>query len=254
MRILKDIQYVNSGAESQKLDIYLPEGEDFTTLIYFHGGGIVAGDKADDYVGIIAKHLAAKGYALCSANYRMYPSGAKFPDYVEDAAAAVAFIKKNIKKHGGSGKIFVGGSSAGGYLSMMLCYDERFLEQHSITPRDIAGFIHDAGQPTTHFNILRLERGLERYRVIIDEAAPLYHVESGKDYPPQLLLVADNDLPNRYEQTLLTLGTLKSLGHDMSRVEMKLMEGYSHVKYVSALDECGKSVFGKVLYEFMNKN
>lgn len=50
---------------------------------------------------------------------------------------------------------FHGGSSAGGYISQMLCFDKTWLSKHGIKATDISGFIHDAGQPTCHFNVLR---------------------------------------------------------------------------------------------------
>ena len=41
---------------------------------------------------------------------------------------------------------------------MMLCFDKKYLGIHGIKPTDIAGFVHDAGQPTAHFNVLKSRR------------------------------------------------------------------------------------------------
>lgn len=47
------------------------------------------------------------------------------PEYTEDAAAAVAWAVKHIAEYGGSpSEIYVGGHSAGGYLTLMLCLDK----------------------------------------------------------------------------------------------------------------------------------
>lgn len=253
MKSIKNIEYISGGGNAQSLDIYLPKTSGFDTFIFFHGGGITNGDKADSFADVLSKHYTENGIAFISANYRMYPDGAKFPDYLEDAAAAVAYVNNCIKNHGGNGRIFVGGSSAGGYISMMLCYDAKYLGAHGIAPEQLAGYIHDAGQPTTHFNILELERGMDRRRVIIDEAAPLYHIGEAKEYAPQLLFVSDNDIKNRYEQTVLTVSTLRDLGYDMSKVELKVMKGFGHTKYVAALDEQGDSLFGKITTDFMKR-
>ena len=71
------------------LDMYLPDGDGFSTVVYFHGGGIVSGDKAEANYTEIAEKFAANGYAFLSVNYRMYPD-AKFPDYLYDAATGLS--------------------------------------------------------------------------------------------------------------------------------------------------------------------
>ena len=116
-------------------------------------------------------------------------------------------------------------------------------------PTDIDGFIHDAGQPTVHFNVLR-ERGIDSRRIIVDEAAPLYYVGANVDYPPMLIIVSDDDMQNRYEQTLLLISTLKHFGHDFPKVELKVMNG-KHCRYVRALLDNGDSAFAKIIQEFI---
>ena len=249
MKIISDIAYGNDRA--QALDLYLPEGDSTGVFVFFHGGGFVNGDKAGGNTAKVAEYFTDRGIAFASPNYRMYPD-AKYPDFIEDGAAAVAFIKNNRDKYGIGEKLYVGGSSAGGYLSMMLCYDKKYLGAHGIDPLDITAYIHDAGQPTTHFNVCT-ERGLNRYRCIIDEAAPLYHVGIAEEYAPQLIFVADNDIKARYEQTMLLMATLKSLGYDMTKVQLEYMRGYKHTGYTYELDERGESVFGRIVYEFINK-
>ena len=78
---------------------------------------------------------------------------------------------------------------------------------------DISGYVHDSGQPTAHFNVLK-EKGMDFRRVIVDETAPLYFVGLEKEYPPMLFIVADQDMENRYEQTVLVLSTMDHFGYD----------------------------------------
>ena len=80
-------------------------------------------------------------------------------------------------------------------------------KKENIDPLKINGYIHDAGQPTVHFNVLK-EKGIDSRRVIINEDAPLYYVGIEKEYPRMLFIVSTNDLENRYEQTMLMLRTL----------------------------------------------
>ena len=129
-----DIVYNSHG---QLLDVYLPDGKINAVFLYIHGGGIEAGSKNDG--NYFAAVLAEQGISTVSINYRLYPE-AKFPDFVEDCADAVAWVFQNKELFGGCDKIFVGGSSAGGYLSMMLCFDKRYLEKHGIHPMDLGGF------------------------------------------------------------------------------------------------------------------
>ena len=208
MKILKDIYYTEEKDGARSLDIYLPDGDCKAVFLYIHGGGIERGDKGDQHRE--GEYLSARGYAFISINYRMYPN-AKFPEFIEDSAQAIAWAKKNIEKLCGCDKLYVGGSSAGGYITMMLCFDKRYLEAVGLTNADIAGYWHDAGQPTFHFNVLKYE-GYDPRRVIVDEHAPLYFVGLEKEYPTMRFIVSDDDMFARYEQTMLMLKTLEHFG------------------------------------------
>lgn len=230
------------------LDVFLPECQNFPVFVYFHGGGLKAGDKIDGRLP--AETLTAAGIAVVSANYRMYPQ-ARYPDFLRDAAKAVAWAFREMPSYGADGEIYVGGSSAGGYLSQMLCFDETWLRAEGLEASAVAGFVHDAGQPTCHFNVLR-ERGIDPRRVIIDDSAPIYHVQADRKYPPMLLIVADNDMKNRYEQTMLLVSTLAHFGY-AEQVQLKVMPG-THCAYVGAVDETGRSVFGGIVREFIREH
>ena len=251
MKTVNNISYSESQHPAQKLDIYLPEGgESFPTVVYFHGGGLEKGDKAGKTASAVSQYLTDRGVAFVSANYRMYPDAA-YPDFILDAAQAVAWAVKHMPEYGGNGKIFVGGSSAGGYLSMMLCFDKQYLAKHGIDPIQLAGFIHDAGQPTAHFKVLK-NRGIDPRRIIVDETAPLFHIGIDPEYAPMLFIVADNDMKNRPEQTQLVLSTLKHFEYDPEKYELRIMHG-THCSYGAKLDENGQSIFGQLILDFINK-
>ncbi len=249
MRTYANISYGREGLEKQKLDMYLPQQDSFPVFVYFHGGGIEAGDKWHDQPFLLG--LAEKGVGVISVNYRLYPE-ASYPEFLEDAAEAVAWVKAHIEEYGHCTKLMVGGSSAGGYITQMLCFDKRYLGAHGIDSDSLDGYYMDAGQPTTHFNVLR-ERGVDSNRVIVDEAAPLYYVESGRDYAPMKIIVSDRDMENRLEQTQLLVSTLKHVGADMSKVDFELIQDSVHCGYVSKVEEDGESVFAKMVSEFILK-
>lgn len=138
MTVKKNIIY---NKTNQLLDIYLPADKSVRAVfLYFHGGGLVGGSKED--AEVFANDLTAHGVALISANYRLFPN-AEYPDFLEDAADAVAWFFQNRGFFDDCKKLFVGGSSAGGYLSMMLCFDSQYLQKHGLLPTDITGFVHD---------------------------------------------------------------------------------------------------------------
>lgn len=202
------------------LDIYYPENTpNFPTVVWFHGGGMKAGEKH------IAERLKNQGIAIIAVNYRLSPN-VNAPVYLEDSAAAVAWTFKNIASLGGDpSKIFVSGGSAGGYLTCMLGLDKSWLATHNIDADRIAGLIPLAGQTLTHFTI-RTERGLPRERPVIDELAPLHHVRG--DTPPILLVTGDREMEmlGRYEENAYFYRMLKLSGHP----DVRLMEldGYGH--------------------------
>jgi len=244
MKTIFDIGYGKEPA--QRLDIHLPETDTFPLFVYFHGGGLEAGDKSRPEV--LYKYLTDRGIAVVTANYRMYPE-ARYPDFVEDAAAVVAWVFDNMEKYGNVKGVYLGGSSAGGYLSMMLCFDRRWLGKYNINAMRINGFVHDAGQPTCHYNVLR-ERGIDTRRVMIDDSAPIYHIGVEDQYPPMLVIVSDDDMKNRYEQTMLMMSTFKHFEYDMSKIQLKVMHG-KHCAYVSRLDDDGDSILGKIVCEYI---
>ena len=245
MKKIKNILYGNLDI-SHKLDVYLPEGDVASVFLYFHGGGLEGGDKkcAEGF----SQYLTDRGIAVVSANYRMYPN-AQYPEFICDAAQAVAWVSKYMKNEIGCDKLYVGGSSAGGYLSMMLCFDRCYLESVGLDNSAIAGYFHDAGQPTAHFNVLK-HGNIDSRRVIVDETAPLFYVGVEKKYPPMRFVVSDNDMKNRYEQTMLILSTLSHFGYQS--FDHIVMNG-KHCEYCSKTDENGESVFGKMIYDFVKQ-
>ncbi len=227
MIIKSDICYAKVEHSRSFLDIYLPENGVEKVFIYFHGGGIESGNKGLNEV----EKYTERNIAVVCPNYRLYPN-AKYPEFIEDAAEAVSFIKNNIDLVGGCNDIYIGGSSAGGYLSMMLYFDDKYLAKYNLSANDFSGFIHDAGQPTTHFNVLR-ERGLDKRKVIIDEAAPIFHIKEYTDKPKMLIFVAENDMTNRLEQTLLFISTLKHFNYPEELIKYYFMKNYGHCRYLS---------------------
>ncbi|MCU4158158.1 alpha/beta hydrolase [Carboxylicivirga sp. A043] len=223
-----DIPYYNAATheldaymkERCVLDVYYPtDKKDFATIVWFHGGGIQAGQKE------IPEALKNKGVAVVGVNYRLHPK-VNAPAYIEDAAAAVAWVFNHIAEFGGdTSHIFLSGHSAGGYLASMVGMDKRWLAVHSIDANNIAGLIPFSGHTITHFTV-RKERGIEGTQPIIDDLAPLYHVRA--DAPPLLLITGDRELEmlGRYEENAYMMRMMKVVGHPDTR--LLELDGYDH--------------------------
>src|SRR5258708_6068125 len=132
------------------LDLYLPAGRaGFPTMVWFHGGGIIEGDKDGRSTVAMAERFAHDGVAVAGANYRLSPK-VLFPAYVEDAAASVAWVAAHIQERGGDPKgIFIAGHSAGGYLAALAVMDPSYLAAAGVPAGAIAGLIPVSGQMIT---------------------------------------------------------------------------------------------------------
>lgn len=197
--------------ERCKLDLYLPEdATGFATIVYFHGGGLTAGSRSD--VAPVARSFAKGGVAVATPNYR-FSKTVKFPAYMDDAAASVAWVIKHISDYGGDPKrVFVMGHSAGGYLAMMVGFDGRYLAAYDLKTDAIAGLINISGQLFTHTTV-REERGIANARAMptIDDAAPASYARA--DAPPILMFYADDDMPMRGEECEYFAKLLQYVGH-----------------------------------------
>lgn len=224
----KNIQYYSDSANRKDsyiasqcvLDLYYPKGvQNFATIIWFHGGGITGGSKE------IPKALTEKGFAVIGVEYRLSPK-VKAPAYIEDAAAAVAWVFTHITSYGGNADlIFVSGHSAGGYLGMMITLDKKYLNNYKIDANKIAGLIPFSGQAITHFTI-RKELGINDTQPVIDEYAPLFHVRA--DAPPMMLITGDREMEllGRYEENAYLLRMMKLAGH--KRTKLYELGGFDH--------------------------
>lgn len=112
-----DVPYADKS-ESQKLDIFLPEGGEgpFPVILYVHGGAFKIGDKREGDVIMAALKGLERGYAVVTINYRL--SGEEiFPAAIEDVKAAIRFVRANADEYKIDGnKIALWGESAGGNL------------------------------------------------------------------------------------------------------------------------------------------
>ncbi|MDR1343579.1 MAG: alpha/beta hydrolase [Prevotellaceae bacterium] len=202
------------------LDIYHPkQAKNFLTVVWFHGGGLTGGEKH------IPAELKEQGFCVVAVNYRLHPQ-ATCPAYIEDAAAAVAWVFNHIAEYGGNpDAIVLAGHSAGAYLSGMIGLDKRWLQAHRIDANRIAGLFLLSAQAITHYTI-RKERNIPDTQPVVDEYALLYHVRSNT--PPIYLMTGDREreLLGRYEENAYLWRMLKLTGNKQTLLYE--FDGYGH--------------------------
>jgi acetyl esterase len=89
-------------------------------LVYFHGGGLVAG-SLDTHDGICRSLTQASGCRVLSVDYRLAPEH-PFPAAVEDGLAATSWVAAHALELGiAAGRLGVCGDSAGATLAAVVC-------------------------------------------------------------------------------------------------------------------------------------
>lgn len=227
-KTVKDICFTTKSdpyaQERLKLDVYYPEGlKDCPVIVWFHGGGIEAGQKE------IPEKLKGKGYVVIGANYRLLPK-VTIDKTLDDAAEAVAWTFRHATEYGGDPKkIVVTGHSAGGYLDMLLCLNKAWLKTYDVDADSVWMYAPFSGQAVTHYNVRKM-RGMSPLQVVIDEYAPIYWVRP--DCPTFVLICGDREqeLLGRYDENQYLARMMKLVGH--KKTYLYEIDGHDHVAMV----------------------
>ena len=92
--------------------------ESVPVVVFFYGGAFRAGRKSE--YRFVGEALASRGIIVAVPDYRIYPA-ARFPDFLNDGAAALVKAREVTAAHGGNPeRLFVAGHSAGAYIAVML--------------------------------------------------------------------------------------------------------------------------------------
>lgn len=197
-------------------------------LVFFYGGGWRMGDK--DHYGWAAKAYAAKGFVVVLPDYRLVP-GVRYPVFVQDSAAAVAWTYRNIARFGGDpDRITTAGHSAGAYNAVMLAIDPRWLAAQRLPPGVVKAAAGLAGPydfyPFTKPNSINAMAQWPRPL----ETQPIEYARAGT--PPLWLGHGTADTVVRPYNSANLAAALRKVG---SPVEHRVYEGSSHNDLVTAL-------------------
>jgi acetyl esterase/lipase len=156
-RVTRDVAYDLDGsrpavARLGALDLYRPagarRGDRRGVVVYVHGGGWAIGDKAR--VGAKAELFTDAGYVFASVNYRLSPNPpalgdparVRFPEHPRDVGEAVAWLHRNVARHGGDGRrLALIGHSAGAHLVALVATDRSYVRRFRVPRAVVRGFV-----------------------------------------------------------------------------------------------------------------
>jgi arylformamidase len=195
-KVHKGIPYAQPKNERQMLDVYSsPKGKDLPVVLWIHGGGWRAGDKAN--VQMKPQAFVDKGYVFVATNHRFFPN-VTVKEMTGDIAKAIRWIHDHARDYGGDPKsIFVMGHSSGAHLAALVCTDERYLKAEGLPLSIIKGCV------PVDVSMYDIPKRIEDSRAVIPKAtrevfgntedswrdlSPVTHVAKGKNVPPFLIL------------------------------------------------------------------
>lgn len=175
----------------QRLDVYKPvkANSPAPVVVFFYGGTWNSGERAD--YAFVGSALASRGIVTVVADYRLYPQ-VRYPSFLEDSAAAVAWTNSQISRFGGDAKhIFLMGHSSGAYNASMVALDKRWLAQSGLSPAIVRGWIGLAGP----YDFLPIEnpdvKPVFHFPNTPSDSQPINYAFANS--PPALLIAASDD-------------------------------------------------------------
>lgn len=218
----QDIAY--GPAARQRLDVYRPKEDrsaGLPVVVFFYGGSWRRGSKG--LYRFVGEYLARMGCVAVLADYRLFPE-VRFPAFVEDGAAAVAWARANAARIGGDpARVFAMGHSAGAHTAVLLGLEPRYLATARLRPADLAGVIGISGPYALDPRTIRWLRETFPEAESAGEAKPLDKVRAGA--PPMLLAHGSQDgIVNPTNSTALA----QRLEASGNRVDLRIYDGAGH--------------------------
>ncbi|MGA4554900.1 alpha/beta hydrolase [Methylorubrum aminovorans] len=214
----------------QRLDVFVPTVpvERAPVLVFFYGGSWSSGSK-DDYA-FAAQAFAAQGFVTVLPDYRLYPQS-RFPDFLKDGAAAIAWVRDNIAAQGGDpNRIVLAGHSAGAYNAAMLGLDPEYLRQAGVDPRSVRAVAGLSGP----YDFLPFDQktSIAVFGQAPDPEATQPVSFAGAHSPPTFLATGDRDTVVKPRNTASLAAILRNA---RVPVQERVYEGLDHSDTLLAL-------------------
>ena len=232
--VQRDIPYAE-GNPRFALDLYRPVDPPGVVaaprpmLVFIHGGVWTVGEKDEPLSAAIPEDLAARGAVVVVPNYRLWPE-AVFPDFMHDAAAAVAWAERNAAAHGADPEaIFLAGHSSGATMAMLLGLDRRYLDAAGASGSVPAGLVGISGIYKPWFFEHRIMRPIFGPRPDRAVILPASHLRPGM--PPTLLLSGRWDFRAVPTNSIELAAAMRAAGGE---AEVRLYDGIGHLDILLA--------------------
>ena len=237
--VYRDLDYIDGMVyeeDKDRLDVYMPaDAQNVPVIVYFHGGALSFGKK--ELGEKVALRAVENGIGFVSANHRLSPA-VTYPAHIEDAAAATAWVIKNIGEYGGdSNNIYLAGHSSGAYLATVLKINARHLAEYGIDAATIQGAI-----PISPFLYVEETAAVRPKNVWGTEpadwlrASTTHHIR--EDSGRILLIYADGDAAWRKSQIIRFSDAMQATGNDaVEAVEVPNRNHGSLISLIAAEDD-----------------
>lgn len=175
---------------AQRLDVVVPDAPGpHPVIVFFHGGGWDSG-RPEDY-RFVGRAFAREGHVVVLAGYRLGAEGL-YPAMIDDAAAALAWVRTNIAGLGGDPqRVFVMGHSAGAHMAALVTLDRRWLELRGVPAGFVRGVIGLSGP--YDFHPFTSDQARRAFGHVADPAQTQPIAFARPDAPPMLLLTGEAD-------------------------------------------------------------
>ncbi|HEV7253751.1 MAG TPA: alpha/beta hydrolase [Mesorhizobium sp.] len=209
----------------QTLDVFVPpEGTGSGDVVIFVYGGSWNSGRRQDYT-FVGRAFAARGFVTVLFDYRLVPE-ARYPEFVQDGAKAVAWTRRNIQRFGGDPrKLHLVGHSAGAYIAMMVALAPEFLDAEGLSPAVLDSAVGLSGP--YDFLPLDVPETQEAFKGVenLPRTQPVNRVRPRAPTPSILLVHGEADRFVLPRNSAALAAALREAGH---RVEERTYAGVDH--------------------------
>lgn len=244
-RLKQNVVYSTATGENLKLTLILPWliREKRPLLVFVQGSAWTTPDFNHELPQLVL--FARAGFVVATVGHRDRTKGHPFPAYLQDVKCAIRYLRSHAEEYGiDESRVSIWGTSSGGNTALLvgLTADEaRYETEEYAGVSDSVNAVVSCFGPTDMVAMSRrfMQEGevwdtaadmagspdLEAFVQVAKEMSPVNHVESGKVYPPFLLLNGTGDEVVPHRQMELMYDKLIKCGAD---VQAYYVDGAEH--------------------------
>ncbi len=246
LKVEKAVVYGKGGDKNLELNIAVPPGRGpFPAVILIHGGSWMSGSYKDKLMTMLLEKIAKAGYVTASIQYRLTPSGARFPSQIEDCKCAVRWMRGNAEKYQiDSKRIGTLGGSAGAHLALLLGLTNKddgmegtgdLCPENAKQSSEVQAVVNLFGpadlfigdwQKSTHPAVTLLLGGtIKEKSLLARKASPINYIEKNRTIPPIITFHGTKDSLVPYVHATTLQSALDKID---AHSKLVIMEGEGH--------------------------